>query len=50
MADVIDFEAPSQDDVQFDLRSLFLGAIRTTLEALPSVPTCVRQFAPGSLL
>ena len=34
MADVIDFEAPSQDDVQFDLRSLFLGAIRTTLEAL----------------
>ena len=34
MNDVIDFQAPSQDDVQFDLRALFLGAIRASLEAL----------------
>lgn len=34
MNDVIDFEAPSQADVQFDLRALFLGAIRASLEAL----------------
>lgn len=34
VSDVIDFEASSQDDVQFDLRSLFLGAIRASLEAL----------------
>lgn len=34
MTDVSDFEAPTQDDVQFDLRSLFLGAIRASLETL----------------
>jgi transposase-like protein len=34
VTDVIDFEAPTQDDVQFDLRSLFLGAIRASLETL----------------
>ena len=34
MKDVIEFEAPSQDEVAADLRSLFLGAIRTSLETL----------------
>lgn len=34
MSDVIDFEQPTQDDVQFDLRGLFVAAIRTTLEML----------------
>ena len=34
MIDVSDIEVPSQDDVQFDLRSLFLGAIRASLETL----------------
>ena len=32
--DVSGIEVPSQDDVQFDLRSLFLGAIRASLETL----------------
>lgn len=34
MSDVIDFDPPTQDDVQFDLRSLFLGALRASLETL----------------
>ena len=34
MSDVTDFEVPTQDDVQVDLRSLFLGAIRASLETL----------------
>ena len=34
VSDVIEFEAPSQDDVRVDLRSLFQGAIRASLEAL----------------
>lgn len=34
MTNVTDFDPPSQDDVQFDLRGLFLGAIRASLEAL----------------
>jgi putative transposase len=34
MSDVIEFEAPTQDDVQFDLRSLFQAAIRASLETM----------------
>lgn len=34
MTDDIDFDAPTQDDVQVELRSLFLGAIRASLETL----------------
>lgn len=34
MNDVTNFDAPTQDDVQFDLRALFLGAIRASLETL----------------
>jgi putative transposase len=34
MNEAIPFEVPSEEDVRVDLRSLFLGAVRTTLEAL----------------
>lgn len=34
MKDVSDFEAPTQDEVQFDLRTLFQAAIRASLETM----------------
>jgi putative transposase len=34
VSDVSEFEAPTQDDVQFDLRALFQSAIRASLETL----------------
>jgi len=34
VAEVIDFDALSQEDVRGDLRQVFLGAIRMTLETL----------------
>jgi transposase-like protein len=34
MKEVTRFEVPSEEDIRVDLRSVFLGAVRTTLEAL----------------
>lgn len=34
MTDVTDFDVPTQDDVQFDLRALFQAAIKASLETL----------------
>jgi hypothetical protein len=34
VSDVTDFEAPTQDDMKFDLRALFQAAIKASLEIL----------------
>lgn len=46
MDDVTEFEAPTQEDVRTDLRSVFMGAIRMTLETL--LEEEIRQMVGGS--
>ena|GEM_PF-5013426 len=48
--DVSEFESPAHEEVQADLRTLFRGAIRMTLEALleEEVRELVEGLAGGS--
>ena len=46
VTDVTDFELPSQEDVRADLRSVFRGAIRMTLETL--LEEEIREMVGGS--